>query len=54
MKTINLYDPLPTPTSTEEVLRVGKGSFYKLYSPTDVSKRGESVKLVWQVVGWCL
>ncbi|UZV41220.1 hypothetical protein vBVpaMR16F_154 [Vibrio phage vB_VpaM_R16F] len=45
--TIGLYDQLPSPTSTEDVVRKGYGSYYEVYSPTLVND-----ELVWKKVAW--
>lgn len=47
LTTIGLYDQLPSPTSTENVVRKGYGSYYEVYSPTLVNN-----ELVWKKVAW--
>lgn len=45
--TIGLYDQLPSPNSTEDVVRKGYGGYYEIYSPTLVKN-----ELVWKKVAW--
>lgn len=45
--TIGLYDTLPQPITTEDVVRKGYGSYYEIYSPTLVGQ-----ELVWKKVAW--
>ena len=47
LTTVSLYDQLPSPNSTEDVVRKGYGSYYEVYSPTLVNN-----ELVWKKVAW--
>lgn len=47
LNTIGLYDQLPSPNSTEDVVRKGYGSYYEIYSPTLMKD-----ELVWKKVAW--
>ncbi|QIG66232.1 hypothetical protein KNV09_gp177 [Vibrio phage Athena] len=51
-RTIGLFDKLPEPTSTEDVVIQGTGSFQKVWKASDVTPRGKLDKVfAWKLVG---
>ncbi|QQO38434.1 hypothetical protein VPG01_076 [Vibrio phage VPG01] len=52
LKTIGLFDKLPEPTSTEDVIIQGTGTLQKVWKASDVTPRGKADKVfVWKLVG---
>ena len=52
IKTIGLFEELPEPTSTEDMIIQGTGSFQKLWKASDVTPRGCKNKVfTWKLVG---
>lgn len=51
-RTIGLFDKLPEPLSTEDVVVQGKGSLQKIWKASDVTPRGKTEKVYeWKLVG---
>ncbi|QIG60653.1 hypothetical protein VPT02_077 [Vibrio phage VPT02] len=51
-RTISLFDKLPEPTSTEDVVIQGTGTLQKVWKVSDATPRGKADKVfVWKLVG---
>ncbi|AFB83923.1 hypothetical protein F404_gp066 [Vibrio phage pVp-1] len=51
-RTIGLFDKLPEPTSTEDVVIQGTGTLQKVWKVSDATPRGKADKVfVWKLVG---